>query len=68
MLQSSIGNYGFLVCQCQVIFSSVIKDIKGSKPKQVPEVENEGTKESIEELSVIFSTANFVCDVEDHCG
>ncbi|XP_057994797.1 uncharacterized protein LOC110660741 isoform X3 [Hevea brasiliensis] len=47
------------------IFSSVIKDIKGSKPKQVSEVETEDTKESIEELSMIFSTANFACNAEN---
>ncbi|XP_065855738.1 uncharacterized protein [Euphorbia lathyris] len=45
------------------IFSSVIK---GSKPKQVPEVETEDTRESIEELTLVFSTANFACDAEDN--
>ncbi|KAG5245445.1 syntaxin-binding protein [Salix suchowensis] len=43
------------------IFSSVMK---GSKPKQVPEVETEDTRESIEELSTIFSTANFEYDID----
>ncbi|XP_022740862.1 uncharacterized protein LOC111292647 isoform X2 [Durio zibethinus] len=46
------------------IFGSVLKDIKGSK-KHVPEVETEDTRESIEELSTIFSTANFPCEVEN---
>ncbi|XP_050228000.1 uncharacterized protein LOC126677432 isoform X2 [Mercurialis annua] len=47
------------------IFSSVMKDLKGSKPKQVSEVEIEDTRESFEELPVIFATANFACDNED---
>ncbi|XP_012065395.1 uncharacterized protein LOC105628567 [Jatropha curcas] len=47
------------------MFSSVIKDIKGSKPKQVSEVETEDTKESIEELAIIFSTANFASETEN---
>ncbi|CAL8171514.1 unnamed protein product [Prunus armeniaca] len=47
------------------IFSSVIKDIVGSKAKNVPEIETEDTKESFEELSTIFSTANFTVDVEN---
>ncbi|RVW32909.1 hypothetical protein CK203_088042 [Vitis vinifera] len=38
------------------IFSSVIK---GSKTKHVPDMEAEDAKESIEELSSIFSVANF---------
>ncbi|XP_050379667.1 uncharacterized protein LOC126797017 isoform X2 [Argentina anserina] len=46
------------------MFSSVLKDIVGSKEKNVPEMENEDTKESIEELSTIFSTANFQSDAE----
>ncbi|XWS42234.1 hypothetical protein CRYUN_Cryun17cG0150600 [Craigia yunnanensis] len=46
------------------IFGSVLKDIKGSK-KHVPELETEDTKESIEELSTIFSNANFPCEVEN---
>ncbi|CAK7355561.1 unnamed protein product [Dovyalis caffra] len=44
------------------IFSSVMK---GSKPKQVLEVEPEDTRESIEELLMIFSTANFECNEEN---
>lgn len=47
------------------IFSSVLKDIKGGKTKQVPDVETEDTRESIEELLTIFSTANFQCDSEN---
>lgn len=47
------------------MFSSVIKDIVGSKAKNVPEMETEDTKESIEELSTIFSTANFPFDAEN---
>ncbi|XP_021804576.1 uncharacterized protein LOC110748909 [Prunus avium] len=47
------------------IFSSVIKDIVGSKAKNVPEIETEDTKESFEELSTIFSTANFTLDAEN---
>lgn len=43
----------------------MIKDIKGSKPKQVSEVETEDTRESIEELSMILSTANFACNAEN---
>ncbi|CAN1215617.1 hypothetical protein LINPERPRIM_LOCUS301 [Linum perenne] len=43
------------------IFSSLGK----SKSKQVPDqIETEDSKESIEEVGVIFSTANFVCDDE----
>ncbi|CAN1215621.1 Syntaxin-binding protein 5, partial [Linum perenne] len=50
------------------IFSSLGK----SKSKQVPDqIETEDSKESIEEVGVIFSTANFVCDDEGrrviHC-
>ncbi|KAL5752322.1 hypothetical protein ACOSQ2_022829 [Xanthoceras sorbifolium] len=47
------------------LFSSVLKDIKGGKTKQAPDVETEDTRESIEELSTIFSTANFPCDSEN---
>lgn len=43
----------------QGLFSSVIKDITGSKAKPVPEMEKEDARDSIEELSTIFSTANF---------
>ncbi|KAJ0097649.1 hypothetical protein Patl1_29274 [Pistacia atlantica] len=47
------------------IFGSVLKDVKGSKTKQAPEVETEDTKESIEELSTIFSIGNFPSDSEN---
>ena len=40
--------------------------MKGSKQKQVPEVETEDTRESIEELSTIFSTANFECHQDEN--
>lgn len=44
------------------IFGSVLK---GSKTKHVPEVETEDTKESMDELSTIFSTVNFSCVSEN---
>ncbi|OMO83377.1 hypothetical protein COLO4_22550 [Corchorus olitorius] len=48
------------------IFGSVLKDITGSKKNvHVHEVETEDTKESIEELLTIFSTANFPSEVEN---
>lgn len=50
---------------CQGIFSSVIKDITGSKAKHVPDVETEVTRASIEDLEIIFSTANFLSDTGD---
>lgn len=50
---------------CQGLFSSVIKDITGSKAKHVPNVEAEVIRESIEELDVVFSNANFPSDAED---
>ena len=50
---------------CQGIFSSVIKDITGSKAKPLPEVETEDLRESIKELHTIFSTANFPSDTEN---
>lgn len=49
----------------QGLFSSVIKDITGSKAKPVPEIEKEDVRDSIEELSTIFSTANFPLYTED---
>ncbi|KAF7829057.1 Syntaxin-binding protein 5 [Senna tora] len=48
------------------IFSSVIKDFTGSKEKQVTLMETEDTKESIQELSVIFSNTNFPCDADNN--
>ncbi|KAJ8763993.1 hypothetical protein K2173_004864 [Erythroxylum novogranatense] len=47
------------------MFSSVIRDIKGGKSRQVLEMETEDTKESIEELAVIFSTENFARNDEN---
>ncbi|XP_057958886.1 uncharacterized protein LOC131151627 [Malania oleifera] len=48
------------------LFSSFIKDIRGSKAKHGPETEAaEDVKDSIEELSTIFSTANFPFDNEN---
>lgn len=44
------------------IFGSVLK---GNKTKQAPDVEREETREIIEELATIFSTANFQCDSEN---
>ncbi|KAJ7944051.1 Transducin/WD40 repeat protein [Quillaja saponaria] len=41
------------------IFSSVIKDITGSKAKHAPNMETEDTKETLKELPVIFSNDNF---------
>lgn len=49
---------------CQGLFSSVI-NITGSKAKHVPNVEAEVIRESIEELDVVFSNANFPSDAED---
>ncbi|CAL0313098.1 unnamed protein product [Lupinus luteus] len=48
------------------IFSSIIKDITGSKEKHVPVVEPEDSKESIQELSLIFSNENFPCDADNN--
>ncbi|KAL8472511.1 hypothetical protein ACS0TY_029019 [Phlomoides rotata] len=44
------------------IFSSVIKDYKGTKSKNGIEVETEDSRLSIEELSTIFSIVNFPTD------
>lgn len=50
----------------QGIFSSVIKDFTGSKEKQVPLIETEDSKESIQELGVIFSNENFPSDADNN--
>lgn len=50
----------------QGIFSSVIKDFTGSKEKPVTLMETEDTKESIQQLSVIFSNANFPSDADNN--
>ncbi|KAK2966840.1 hypothetical protein RJ640_027799 [Escallonia rubra] len=46
------------------MFSSVIKDIKGSKAYPGPYTEAEDARESFEELSTIFAVANFPLDEE----
>ncbi|KAG7015851.1 Syntaxin-binding protein 5, partial [Cucurbita argyrosperma subsp. argyrosperma] len=46
------------------IFSSVFQEIAGNKPKQTPDIEIEDNRESVEELSVIFSSSNFHRDVK----
>lgn len=46
------------------IFSSVMKDSKSAKARNGHEVETEDCRQSIEELSTIFSTSNFSMDVE----
>ncbi|KAK7262765.1 hypothetical protein RJT34_30345 [Clitoria ternatea] len=48
------------------IFSSVIKDFTSSKEKHVLLMETEDSKESIQELSVIFSNENFPCDADNN--
>ncbi|GMN28702.1 hypothetical protein TIFTF001_002146 [Ficus carica] len=48
------------------IFSSVIKDITGSKSKPVPDhMETEDARKSFKELETIFSIANFPVNTED---
>ncbi|KAL2522035.1 Transducin/WD40 repeat-like superfamily protein [Forsythia ovata] len=46
------------------IFSSVIKDNKGTKSKNGLELEAEDSRRSVEEVSMIFSSANFPTGVE----
>ncbi|XP_054775821.1 uncharacterized protein LOC129284382 [Prosopis cineraria] len=48
------------------IFSSVIKDFTGSKEKHLTLMELEDTKESMRQLSVIFSNANFPSDADNN--
>ncbi|CAJ1942207.1 unnamed protein product [Sphenostylis stenocarpa] len=48
------------------IFSSVIKDFTSSKEKHAPILETEDSKESIQELSAIFSNENFPCDADNN--
>ncbi|MED6112163.1 hypothetical protein PIB30_059215 [Stylosanthes scabra] len=48
------------------IFSSVIKDLTGGKEKHAPIAETEDSKESIQELSVIFSNPNFPSEADNH--
>jgi hypothetical protein len=47
------------------MFNSVVKDFTGSKEKHIPLMENEDPKESIQELSAIFSYANFPPDANN---
>ncbi|KAA8547593.1 hypothetical protein F0562_004022 [Nyssa sinensis] len=47
------------------IFSSVIKDIKGSKAKHGPDTEAEDPREIVEELDMIFSVDNFPSHTEN---
>ncbi|XP_022941599.1 uncharacterized protein LOC111446607 [Cucurbita moschata] len=46
------------------IFTSVFQEISGSKAKQAPDMEAEDSRESVEELSVVFSASNFHRDVK----
>ncbi|XP_022145409.1 uncharacterized protein LOC111014861 isoform X2 [Momordica charantia] len=46
------------------MFTSVFQEMAGSKTKQAPDIETEDAKESVEELSVIFSASNFHRDVK----
>lgn len=48
----------------QGIFASVIKDNKSAKSRNGHEAETQDCRKSIEELSTIFSIANFARDVE----
>ncbi|PSS00383.1 Syntaxin-binding protein [Actinidia chinensis var. chinensis] len=50
------------------IFSSVIKDMTGSKAKHVPEEEAEGARESFEDLATIFSVDNFPSNAESRAN
>ncbi|KAL5099676.1 hypothetical protein RYX36_004003, partial [Vicia faba] len=47
------------------IFNSVIKDFTGGKEKHMPFLEKEDPKENIQELSAIFSHANFPLDANN---
>ncbi|KAL2334232.1 hypothetical protein Fmac_015445 [Flemingia macrophylla] len=48
------------------IFSSVIKDFTGSKEKHAHIVETEDSKESIQELSAIFSNENYPYNADNN--
>ncbi|KAK6922499.1 Lethal giant larvae (Lgl)-like, C-terminal domain [Dillenia turbinata] len=50
------------------LFNSVIKEFKGNKATHEPVPQTEDSRESIEELLTIFSTANFPDDVENRDG
>lgn len=60
----SIKRVTKLVFRCQGIFTSVFQEIAGNKAKQAPDVEIEDTRESVEQLSVIFSSSNFHGDIK----
>ncbi|KAI6671602.1 hypothetical protein NL676_006487 [Syzygium grande] len=47
------------------LFSSVFKDTKVNREKHAPHMYKEDPRASIEELSAIFSTANFQCKIAD---
>ncbi|RYQ81230.1 hypothetical protein Ahy_Scaffold1g107211 [Arachis hypogaea] len=47
------------------IFSLVMKEFTGNKEKDVPSMEKEDPRESIRELSAIFSNANFPSDADN---
>lgn len=49
----------------QGIFSLVMKEFTGNKEKDVPSMEKEDPRESIRELSAIFSNANFPSDADN---
>lgn len=70
VLKKDLVNAPGLICSPPVkekkkgIFSSVMKDSKSAKARNGHEVETEDCRQSIEELSTIFSTSNFSMDVE----
>ncbi|KAL6559585.1 hypothetical protein OROGR_004702 [Orobanche gracilis] len=70
VLNKDIVNAQGLVCSPPAkekkkgIFASVMKDNKSTKRKNGHEMEEEDCRQSIEELSTIFSTANFPTDTE----
>ncbi|KAG6394399.1 hypothetical protein SASPL_144983 [Salvia splendens] len=70
VLKKDLVNAQGLICSPPVkekkkgIFASVIKDSKSAKARNGHEVETEDCRQSIEELSTIFSTSNFSMDVE----
>lgn len=55
----------FNLVYVQGIFNTVIKDFAGSKEKHMPFKEKEDPKGSIQELSAIFSHANFSLDANN---
>ncbi|PNY10204.1 syntaxin-binding protein 5-like, partial [Trifolium pratense] len=59
MLSQELVPYQVIPKEKKGIFNSVVKDFTGSKEKHMPLMEKEDPKESIQELSAIFSHANF---------